>query len=166
MSDSFAIPWTGAHQAPLSMEFSRQDYLSGLPFPSPVGSSWPRNCTQFGRWILYHWVSWKAQYYHYTYIKPLEVSPSVWIVCFDFFSSFCSRCYLVLEISIDISSRLEIVFSVFSSFLINLQRHFSLVFLFLVSNIYFKIFLFLLGFYLPSSIAYLSIYSVIFSCNR
>ena len=31
----FAVPWTVAHQAPLSMEFSRQDYWSGLPFPSP-----------------------------------------------------------------------------------------------------------------------------------
>jgi len=29
------IPWTVAHQAPLSMEFSRQEYWSGLPFPSP-----------------------------------------------------------------------------------------------------------------------------------
>ena len=27
-------PWTGAHQAPLSMKFSRQEYWSGLPFPS------------------------------------------------------------------------------------------------------------------------------------
>ena len=27
--------WTVAHQAPLSMEFSRQDYCSGWPFPSP-----------------------------------------------------------------------------------------------------------------------------------
>ena len=31
----FANPWTVAHQAPLSMEFSRQEYWSGLPFPSP-----------------------------------------------------------------------------------------------------------------------------------
>ena len=29
------IPWTVAHQAPLSMEVSRQEYRSGLPFPSP-----------------------------------------------------------------------------------------------------------------------------------
>ena len=29
-----ATPWTVAHQAPLSMEFSRQEYWSGLPFPS------------------------------------------------------------------------------------------------------------------------------------
>ena len=27
-------PWTAAHQAPLSMRFSRQEYWSGLPFPS------------------------------------------------------------------------------------------------------------------------------------
>ena len=29
------IPWTAARQAPLSMEFSRQEYWSGLPFHSP-----------------------------------------------------------------------------------------------------------------------------------
>ena len=34
MSDS-ATPWTVAHQAPLSKGFSRQEYRSGLPFPSP-----------------------------------------------------------------------------------------------------------------------------------
>ena len=28
-------PWTVAHQAPLSMGFSRQEYWNGLPFPSP-----------------------------------------------------------------------------------------------------------------------------------
>ena len=35
MSDS-ATPWTVAHQAPLSMRFSRQEHWSGLPFPSPI----------------------------------------------------------------------------------------------------------------------------------
>ena len=30
----FAIPWTVALQAPLPMELSRQEYWSGLPFPS------------------------------------------------------------------------------------------------------------------------------------
>ena len=28
-------PWTVAHRAPLSMGFSRQEYWSGFPFPSP-----------------------------------------------------------------------------------------------------------------------------------
>ena len=32
----FATPWTAACQAPLSMEFSIQEYWSGLPFPSPA----------------------------------------------------------------------------------------------------------------------------------
>ena len=31
----FVTPWTVAHQAPLSMESSRQEYWSGLPFHSP-----------------------------------------------------------------------------------------------------------------------------------
>ena len=31
----FATPWTVAYQAPQSMEFSRQEYWSGLPLPSP-----------------------------------------------------------------------------------------------------------------------------------
>ena len=35
VSDSFANPWTVTHQAPPSLEFSRQGYWSGLPFPSP-----------------------------------------------------------------------------------------------------------------------------------
>ena len=35
VSDSFATPWIVACQAPLSMEFSRQEYWSGLPFPPP-----------------------------------------------------------------------------------------------------------------------------------
>ena len=59
-------PWTIALQAPPSMGFSRQEYWSRLPFPSPRGSSQPRDHTWvfcigrwilfffFGRWILYH----------------------------------------------------------------------------------------------------------------
>ena len=46
MSDSFATPWTIAHQAPLSIGFPRQEYWSGLPFPSPRG-----------RQILYCWAT-------------------------------------------------------------------------------------------------------------
>ena len=32
-----ATPWSVAYQAPPSMGFSRQEYWSGLPFPSPFG---------------------------------------------------------------------------------------------------------------------------------
>ena len=37
----FATPWTLAYQAPLSMGFSRQEYWSGLQFPSPGDLSDP-----------------------------------------------------------------------------------------------------------------------------
>ena len=39
--DSFATPWTVVHQAPLSMGFPRQDYRSGLSFPSPGHLPYP-----------------------------------------------------------------------------------------------------------------------------
>ena len=35
MSETFVTPWTVAHQAPLSMEFPKQEYWSGFPFSSP-----------------------------------------------------------------------------------------------------------------------------------
>ena len=35
LSDSFETPRTVAHQTPLSLESSRQEYWSKLPFPSP-----------------------------------------------------------------------------------------------------------------------------------
>ena len=38
----FETPWTEAHQAPLSMEFSRQEYWNGLPFASPGDLPDPR----------------------------------------------------------------------------------------------------------------------------
>ena len=41
MSDYFVTPRTVARQAPLSMGFPRQEYWSGLPFPSPSNLSDP-----------------------------------------------------------------------------------------------------------------------------
>ena len=39
-----ATPWTGAYQAPLSIGFSRQDYWSGVPLPSPKKTyRWPKS---------------------------------------------------------------------------------------------------------------------------
>ena len=38
----FVTPWTVAHQAPPYKEFSRQEYWSGLPFPSPGDLPYPR----------------------------------------------------------------------------------------------------------------------------
>jgi len=53
----FATPWTVAYQAPLSMGFSRQEYWSGLPFPSPRDipnpGIEPRDCLLHCRQTLY-----------------------------------------------------------------------------------------------------------------
>ena len=38
---TLVTPWTIAHQVPLSMGFSRQEYWSGLPFPSPGDFPYP-----------------------------------------------------------------------------------------------------------------------------
>ena len=38
----FANPWTEDRQAPMSMGFPRQEYWSGLPFPSPGDLPDPR----------------------------------------------------------------------------------------------------------------------------
>ena len=35
-----ATPWTAAYQGPPSMGFSRQEYWSGVPLPSPLLSAW------------------------------------------------------------------------------------------------------------------------------
>ena len=58
----FATPWTVAHQAPQSMEFSRQEYQSGLPF-SPPGDllnpgifsiEGPNPCLLYFYWRILH----------------------------------------------------------------------------------------------------------------
>ena len=65
ISDS-ATPYTVACQAPLSMEFSRQEYWSGLPFPPPGDLPDPGDRTSvscipcIGRWILYPCATWQA----------------------------------------------------------------------------------------------------------
>ena len=51
----FVTTWTIAQEAPLSMEFSRQEYWSDLSFPSP--GDLPDLGTELmslGRWILSH----------------------------------------------------------------------------------------------------------------
>ena len=40
LCSTLATLWTVSHQAPLSMGFPRQQYWSGLPFPSPRNLYW------------------------------------------------------------------------------------------------------------------------------
>ena len=61
MSNSFATPWTVAHQAPLSMEFPRQEYWNRLAFASP-GIQPPSLALQA---ILYHYATREVHIYGY-----------------------------------------------------------------------------------------------------
>ena len=49
----FVTPWTIAHQAPLSMGFSREEYWSGVPCPPP--RDLPDPGMEEGPWLLLHW---------------------------------------------------------------------------------------------------------------
>ena len=49
----FVTPWTIAHHTPLSLEFSRQEYWSELPFPLQ-GNFLDQGLNCIGRQILYH----------------------------------------------------------------------------------------------------------------
>ena len=63
----FEVPWIAAHQAPPSMGFSRQEYWSGLPLPSPITSTilFKRLMLKISKWVLHIgssrqtlWTSW------------------------------------------------------------------------------------------------------------
>ena len=81
----FLAPWTVAHQAPLPMEFSRQEYWSGLPFPSPgnlpnpgIKSASPISPALAGRFFTTS-ATWEVQCKSiiiiYKYVYPLSSEP-------------------------------------------------------------------------------------------
>ena len=66
----FATLWTVPHQAPLSMEFLRLEYWSGLPFPSPGNLPGPgikpaslKSPALASRFFT----TWEAQHFYYLY---------------------------------------------------------------------------------------------------
>ena len=90
MSDSFVTPWAVAHQAPLSMGFSGQEFWSGLSFPSPGGSSWPRDRSRVSCVAGRCFIVWATTSHHATYYL---------VICFlneqcawDFFLPAYSSC--------------------------------------------------------------------------
>ena len=60
LSESFVTPWTITHEVPLSLEFLRQEYWNGLPFPPPGVLPYPGFepsslvSPGIGKWNLYH----------------------------------------------------------------------------------------------------------------
>ena len=57
-----ATPWTAAHQAPPSIGFSRQEYWSRVPMPSPLfGASLTKICPKVIASLLYTISSWRTK---------------------------------------------------------------------------------------------------------
>ena len=103
MSDSFATPWTGACQAPLSTGFSRKECWTGLPFTSPGDFPWSRDQTHvscIGSWIIYCWASREAPIWvHIVHILFWKLFTQLYIViCFhikQYRFHFIYRCAII-----------------------------------------------------------------------
>ena len=83
MSWLFVTPWTIAHQAPLSMRFSRQEYWSGLPFPSLQGIFSTQGSNPH---LLYH-------RWFFTTEPPGKPHLVVVFAKFDWLASICCSSY-------------------------------------------------------------------------
>ena len=70
-----ATPWTAAHQAPLSMGFSRQEYWSGVPLPSPNTSIWEYKYINISIHRIYAAAAAKLLQSCPTLCNPIDSSP-------------------------------------------------------------------------------------------
>ena len=81
MFNSFATPWTVTHQDPLSMEFPRQEYSRGLPFPSPGGLPIPRikpvSPAVAGGFFTTEPPGKPSEYYQFTYLRVVNLNYSI-----------------------------------------------------------------------------------------
>ena len=89
---TLATSWTVACQAPLSMGFFRQEYWSGMLFPSPGESSWPKNWTQ---------VSWIAGRFFTDWAMREAFLLVFCLIISSFYPSFLLFCDLRIQNSLD-----------------------------------------------------------------
>ena len=97
----FATPWTVACQAPLSIEFSRQEYWSRLPFPSPKEIENIFNCTYL-------------HIHHFPHTSFLCTDPDFHLVLFSF--NLGTSCNISYSITLLVMNSL-IFFNVKDSYL-------------------------------------------------
>ena len=90
LCSTLVIPWTVTHLAPLSMVFSRQEYWSGLPFPSPGIK--PVSCIGRFLTIVLPWKTLESVYYQPK--SPFDSQKS----CFDYlvFENSVVHCSVVI----------------------------------------------------------------------
>ena len=87
--ESFATPWTDAHQASSSVHgIFQARILEWVAISFSKGSSWPRDWTRIsciGRWVLYHWATWEACTKHHRtlYLKMPGRGLPWWSRCQD-----------------------------------------------------------------------------------
>ena len=102
-SDRFVTPWGVPYEA-LSMRFSRQEYWSGLPFPSPGDLPDPGMDPLLHCWqaSLYHWATWEALadglLSILTFVSgvsqlPFEQSPDMTLKSCQIIPTFVSSCH-------------------------------------------------------------------------
>ena len=84
----FVIPWTVAYQDPQSLGFSRQEYWSGWPFPSPGESSWPRDRTWVSRIVGRRFTVWATREASDNWISCLHSTDNILEIVFYFSEVF------------------------------------------------------------------------------
>ena len=74
-----ATPWTAAYQAPLPMGFSRQEYWSGVPLPSPFCCSNCKHCSTLAKGFRSQPVSADPRCWDLisSFLLPLQIVPSL-----------------------------------------------------------------------------------------
>ena len=77
-------PWTAAHQAPLSMGFSRQEYWSGVPLPSPFDTD-----TELNKVAPQGEFRSSIASVNSTYFWPLDFLKELAVVSDTFYVRFC-----------------------------------------------------------------------------
>ena len=97
MSDLFATPWTVAYLSPLSMEFPRQEYWSGWPFPTPGdildSGMEPASSAVSGRFST-TWTTWEA------YVDAKDKTNGFQVKPHYTFLPFCLRDFTVWLVSL------------------------------------------------------------------
>ena len=104
VTSNSAAPWTVARQAPLPMEFSKYEYWSGLPFPTPgnlpdsgsIKPASPVSPALAGRFFTTS-TTWETPYLKYNYLKSffyIHLEPHVWLLLFV--STLKNKTYLFI----------------------------------------------------------------------
>ena len=100
----FTTPWSAAHQTPLSKGFPRQEYWTGLPFPSPGESSWSRDRTRVScicRQIFFLPLSHQGSLFHHVtfqiyFLLTIAVNKNFFSWLLDLLSFFPSLCHSLI----------------------------------------------------------------------